>query len=74
MICLIAIVSCNVAGQPSDIDAIRLISISKSAKMTELLYKCAEHPDLLDDKIAYDRETDKLVTRSENDADTVKTG
>ena len=42
--------------------------------MTELLNKCAEHPDLLDDTIAYHGETDKLVTRSENDANTVKTG
>jgi len=72
LICLIAIVAFKVAGQPSNIDAIRLISISKSAKLTELLNECAEHPDLLHNTIAYDGETDKLVTRSEND--TVKIG
>jgi hypothetical protein len=65
LICLVAIVSAKVADHPSDLDAIRLISISKSAKLTELLSECAELPDLLHNTIAYDRETDRLVTGSE---------
>jgi hypothetical protein len=68
LICLIAIVSCEVAGHPSNLDTIRLISISKSAKLTELLNECAENPNLLlHNTIAYDGETDTLVTRSEGD-------
>ena len=62
LICLISIVASKIAGQPSNLDAIRLVSISKCAKLTELLNKCAEDPDLLDNTIAYDGEMDKLVT------------
>jgi hypothetical protein len=74
LICLIVIVAFKGAGQPSDIDAIRLISISKSAMLTELLSECAELPDLLHNTIAYDGEADKLVTCSEPENDTEKMG
>jgi len=67
LICLIAIVAFEAAGQPSNLDAIRLISISKSAKLTELLNECVEDPELLHNTIAYDGNTDKLVTCSEDD-------
>ena len=66
LICSISIVGFKVAGQPSNLDAIRLISISKSTKLTELLNECTEE-DLLHNTIAYSREADKLVTSSEDD-------
>ena len=72
LICSISIVAFKVAGQPSSLDTIHLISISKSAELTELLHEYAEDPDLLHNTIAYDGETDQLVTSSEDD--TIKIG
>ena len=71
LICFVAIASFNVAGQPPDMDAIRLISFSKSAELVEVL---KGDPVLLDNTIAYLRASNKLVTGSENDIDTVKIG
>ena len=72
LICSISIVAFKVAGQPSSLNTIHLISISKSAELTELLHEYAGDPDLLHNTIAYDGETDQLVTSSEDD--TIKIG
>ena len=72
LICSISIVAFKVAGQPSSLDTIHLLSISKSAKLNELLNKCAEDPDLLQNMIAYNEETDQLMAGSEDD--TIKIG
>ncbi|KAF8999802.1 hypothetical protein BDQ17DRAFT_1360405 [Cyathus striatus] len=72
LIAVTALTSAHVAGNPSKFDAIRLISLPRSSRLTEMLRDAeAALPEILHNTVIYDCERDELITGSEVAHDSV---